>query len=136
MVYMTQYKDYTLQKDTLIVPAYKWEITKNETPEAFNDKYGEQYDSSILVDGGLIFMISNKMVLLVDEDREYHRICKPAVIETSYVYSFQRECVCYEWYNHGKNLTTPIFTWAMENDIDLLNPSKDESNFMKLMWYC
>ena len=135
-----KYNNYYLKKThEVYVPCDQHATFWYETPSSYINKYGEHYppnDKKItIIDGGIVYSLTHDVILLTDEKMQFHRMCKPATIEVKFNKDFDNQCFMYEWFNHGTNVTKQVFTWAMNNDIDLLYPKPEESQMMKLLFY-
>lgn len=136
-----KYNNYYFKSSTheIFVPYEHYTTIWDEYPSTYIHKYGKHYPPSdkknIVIDGGIVYALSDDVLLMIDMNSQFHRICKPATIEVKLNNDLGKKCIMYEWYNHGVNISKQVFTWAMNNDIDLLYPTPEESQMMKFLFY-
>lgn len=140
-----KYNNYYFKSSTheVYVPCDQHTTFWYETPSSYIPKYGKHYPPSnktsnkknIVIDGGIVYALTDDVLLMIDSKSQFHRICKPATIEVKLNKDLGEKCFMYEWFNHGVNISKQVFTWAKENDIDLLYPTPEESQMMKLLFY-
>ena len=96
-----------------------------ETYEYYDEKYGQAeifFNETHKVSVSTIAVVFRKRIELV---WYYHRLDGPTVI-----YDNGRK----EWWINGFGVTTPIRSWAKDNDIDLDNLTNDDKVLINLAW--
>ncbi len=87
-------------------------------------------------------MVMDGLVYFTDKSTDsFHRLVKPAVIQKhahrkinikpdSYMYGH-----LYQWYIHGNNITHEYFEDMIKQNINPFNPTPEEFDIVKLMWF-